>query len=93
VQLVLVLTFLRSQGSVLVLLHAELVIEARNVSVAVRDDCSLAIQLTVQIGILLFAFVVDATLFVNFASESLNEPNVAVDSALVVFVHPALFLI
>lgn len=92
-QFVLVLAFLRSQGSILVLLHAELVVEARDVSVAVGNDGSLAVQLTVQIGILLLAFVVDAALFVDLASESLNEPNVAVDAALVVFVHPALLLV
>lgn len=68
-------------------------VEPLDVSVTIRNNRPLAIELSVKLGVLLSAFVVETALFINVRPQSLDESYVAIDTALVVFIHAPLFLV
>jgi hypothetical protein len=92
-QLIFVLMLLVRKALVAVALDGEVVIQALDVSVTVRDDRSLAVQLSIQICVLLSPVVVKASLLVDICTEGLDEPDVAVHATLVVLVHPSLLFV
>lgn len=68
-------------------------VEPLDVSVTIRNNRPLAIELSVKLGVLLSAFVVETALFINVRPQSLDESYVAIDTALVVFIHAPFFLV
>lgn len=68
-------------------------LQSLDIDVAVGDLSPLSIELSIQIGVLFFAIVVNLSLFVNFGPQSLDEADVAIDPTLVVFVHSAFVFI
>jgi hypothetical protein len=67
-QLIFVLMLLVRKALVAVALDGEVVIQALDVSVTVRDDRSLAVQLSIQICVLLSPVVVKASLLVDICT-------------------------
>ena len=53
----------------------------------------MSVQLSVQLSILSLPLVVDVFLFIYLGSQGLYETKIAIDSGLVVFIHPSLILI
>ena len=92
-QFVFGLVFLARQTLVAIALNRELVIESLNISVTICNDGSLPVQLGIELCVLLSPFVVQRALLVYVSTKSLDEPDVSVDTALVVFVHPPLIFI
>lgn len=92
-QFVFILVFLACKTFVTIALNAKLMVEPLNVSVTIRNNRPLAIELSVKLSVLLSAFVVETALFINVRPQSLDESYVAIDAALVVFIHAPLFLV
>ena len=92
-QFVFILVFLACKTFIAIALNAKLMVEPLNVSVTIRNNRPLAIELSIKLGVLLSAFVVETALFINVRPQSLDESYVAIDAALVVFIHAPLFLV
>ena len=92
-QFVFILVFLACKTFVTIALNAKLMVEPLDVSVTIRNNRPLAIELSVKLGVLLSAFVVETALFINVRPQSLDESYVAIYTALVVFIHAPLFLV
>lgn len=92
-QFVFILVFLACKTFIAIALNAKLMVEPLDVSVTIRNNRPLAIELSVKLGVLLSAFVVETALFINVRPQSLDESYVAIDTALVVFIHAPLFLV
>ena len=67
-KLIVALTLLRSQACVGVLLELKIVLYTLDVDVALRDECSLTVELSVKVSILTLTLIVDASLLVNLGS-------------------------
>ena len=67
--------------------------ESLNFDVTIRNLGPLPVKLCIQIGVLLFSFVIDLPLLVDFGPESLDKADVAIDTTLVVLVHSTLVLV
>ena len=92
-QLVVSLAFLRLEACVGVLADLLFVLDTLDVDVAICNELPLTVKLCVQFSILTFTVVVNRPLFVNFGPKSLNEPDIGVDSGLVVLIHAAFVFI
>ena len=67
-KLIVALTLLRSEACVGVLLELKIVLYTLDVDVALRDECSLTVELSVKVSILTLTLIVDASLLVNLGS-------------------------
>jgi len=92
-QLVFALVLLLLQILVGLLCVGELVLQALNLGLSLLDGVLLAIQLHLQIAVLVSALVVDHHLLVDLRSQSLDEADVRVDPLCVFFFHQTLLLI
>lgn len=92
-QLVFALVLLLLQILVGLLCVGELVLQALNLGLSLLDGVLLAIQLHLQITVLVSALVVDHHLLVDLRSQSLDEADVRVDPLCVFFFHQTLLLI
>ena len=87
------MTLLRLEARIGVLTDLLLVLDSLDVDVSVSDQLSLTVELCVEFSVLSFAIVIDCPLLVNLGPQRLNEPNVSVDSGLVVLIHAALVFV
>lgn len=85
--------FLVCKALIAVTLDAELVIKALDVGIAVGNDTPLAVKLSIKLCILLSPFIIQAALFINVSTKTLDETDVSVDTALVVFIHASLLFV
>ena len=76
-----------------VALDLHLVSESLDFNISIRNLSPLSIELCIQIGVLLFSFVINLPLFIDLGSEGLDEANVAINTTLVVLIHSALVFV
>ena len=57
------------------------------------DSRTLAIQFCLQVAVLVSPLIMDHLLFIDLASQRLNQPNIAIDSFGVFFFHHSLLFI